>query len=204
MDFEKRFLIHNCEKRNDPVLSIMESRVLFHPCAYALLSLGVLVSTYSVTLAHLDPRDLFTALLAELSLEQTRVGIQGLRLFHFVLGGLVISELSVGLLAVRKEENPFATISLESLSGSQPALLSTGTMKRIEDAMGSIVRTEKDSGLVREIAELRSASSRSKETPPSLESQSMDTESVDSLIDGASSLLSDKRRVADRLDTDTE
>jgi len=204
MDFEKRFLIHNCEKGNDSVLSIMESRVLFHPCAYALLSLGVLVSAYSVTLAHLDPRDFFIALLAELSLEQTRLGIQGLRLFHFVLGGLVISELSVGLLAVRKEGNPFATISLESLSGSQPALLSTGTMKRIEDAMGSIVRTEKDSGLVREIAEFKSASSRSRETTPSLESQRMDTESVDSLIDGASSLLIDKRRVANRLDTDTE
>ena len=77
-------------------------------------------------------------------------------------------------------------------------------MKGIEDAMGSIVRTEKDSSLAREIAELRSASSRSRETTPSLESHSMDTDSVDSLIDGASSLLTGKRHVADRLDTDTE
>jgi len=182
----------------------MESRVLFHPCAYALLSLGVLVSTFSVTMAHLDPRGFFTALQAELSLEQIGLGIQGLKLFHLVLGGLVISELSVGLLAVREEENPFGTISLESLSGSQPAALSTGTMRRIEDAMGSIVRTEEDSDLVREIEEFRSASSRSREAAPIREPQKIDAKSVDSLIDGASSLLTDNRRVPRRLDTDTE
>ena len=182
----------------------MESRVLFHPCAYALLSLGVLVSTFSVTMAHLDPRGFFTALQAELSLEQIGLGIQGLKLFHLVLGGLVISELSVGLLAVREEENPFGTISLESLSGSQPAALSTGTMRRIEDAMGSIVRTEEDSDLVREIEEFRSASSRRRETASPPESQKVDTRSVDSLIDGASLLLIEKRRVTHGLDDNSE
>ena len=204
MDFWKRFLIHKCEKRNELILGVMETRVLFHPCAYALLSLGVLVSTYSVAMAHLDPRDFFIALLAELTLEQIGLGIQGLKLFHFVLGGVVVSELAVGLLAAKKNENPFATISLESLSGSQPATLSTGTMKSIEDAMGSIVRTEEDSDLAQEIAEFRSASSRRKETLSPPESQSMDTKSVDSLIDGASLLLIEKRRVTRRLDADSE
>ena len=178
--------------------------MLFHPCAYALLSLGVLVSTYSVAMAHLDPRDFFIALLAELTLEQIGLGIQGLKLFHFVLGGVVVSELAVGLLAARKKENPFAKISLESLSGSQPVTLSTGTMKSIEDAMGSIVRTERDSDLAQEIVDFRSASSRRRETVSPPESQKVDTRSVDSLIDGASLLLVEKRRVTHGLDDSSE
>ena len=180
----------------------MRVAVFSQSCMYALLVLGIFISASSAAAAYLEPRDFITALFAERGSEQIGLGIQGLQLFHCLVGGIAVSALSGGFLAVRKDENPFSSISLDSLSQTHTAALSTGTMKSIESAMGSIIRTEEDSDLAREIAAFKSRSPRNNGTKPIPESQKIDPKSVETLIFGASSLLADKRRITDGSDTD--
>ena len=169
--------------------SIMKSSVSIHPCAYALILLGTLVSAFPLFTADPDSRDSPSALLSDRCSEQIRLGI---RLLPYHIAGTVAWALAGNLLTIKRKKNPFDSISLDSFS---PVPLPTGTMKRLEDAMNSIARTEEASDLAREIALVNGASSRKTETKASPASQKMDTESIDSLIDGACSLLPDERPV---------
>jgi hypothetical protein len=186
----------------------MKMTMPFHSFMYALLVLGILLSACSVVVACLDARDFFSALFADRGSEQIGLGIRGIQLFHFLAGGITVSASSGGFLAMnlamKKDENPFDSISLDSLSRPHPAALSAGTMERLEDAMGSIFRTEEDSDLVREIAEFKSTNSHHSGTNPTQVFQKIDPRSVDSLIDGASLLLADEGRITDGPNTDMQ
>ena len=171
-------------------MGIMKAAVFFHSCMYALLLLGVLLSAFSVVTAFLDARGFLSALFSDGGSGLIGLGIQGLQLFHYFAGGIIVAALGGSLLVMkRKEKNPFDAISLDSHS---QVPLSTETMKRLVAAMDGIARTEEDSGLAREIAAVKGASSRNAETGAPSAFLVIDAKSIDSLIDGASLLLMDE------------
>ena len=91
-----------------------------------------------------------------------------------------------------KTVNRFDSIFLDSHSSVS---LPTGMMKSLEAAMDSIARTEEDPDLVQEIVAVKGARSRNNGTGSPPASQKIDPELIDSLIHGASLLLTDERPV---------
>ena len=164
--------------------TIMKSSVFIHPCAYALLLLGILAPTFPLLTSYPDSRDFPPALFSDRGSEQIGLGIQ---LLHYYIVGTVIWALAGNLLAIRRNKDPLDSISLDSFS---PVPLPTGTMKRLEAAMDSIARTEEDRDLIREIALVNGISSRNTETraPPA----SLKIDAIDRSID---LLLTDERPV---------
>ena len=169
--------------------TIMKSSVTIHPCAYALLLLGILAPTFPLLTAYPDSRDSPPALFSDRGSEQIGLGIQ---LLHYYIVGTVIWALAGNLLAIRRNKDPLDSISLDSFS---PVPLPTGTMKRLEAAMDSIARTEEDRDLIREIALVNGTSSRNTETRAPPASQKIDAKPIDSLIDEACLLLTDERPI---------
>lgn len=156
-----------------------------------LLALGIIVLSGSLVAASLDSRDLLSALFADRGSEQIGLGIQGLRLFHYLVGGTIITALGGYLLVMKRNETDLIdSISLES-RGS--VALSSGTMKRLEAAMDSMIKSEEKSDLFREITVANGENSRSNGTKPTLRSENIDVKSADSLINNASSLLTSER-----------
>lgn len=174
----------------------MKASVLFRSCLLVLLVLGVVMSTFSLVGAYFDSGDFLDALFADRGSDQIGLGIQGLQLFHYLIGGIAISTLSAGLLAIGKKKNPFDSISLDSLSQSKPAELPIGTMEEIEDAIDTIARTEGDSDLIKEIEAFRSTRSYNDRSRP-IYAEETDGKSTDSLIDGATVLLNKEQLASD-------
>ncbi|MDH5795324.1 MAG: hypothetical protein OEZ24_04375 [Candidatus Bathyarchaeota archaeon] len=171
----------------------MKAAVFPHSRMYALHLSGILLSTFSLVTAWLDARGFLSALFADRGSELIGLGIPGVQLFHHFVGGIIVAALGGSLLAMkRREKDLFDPISLDSHS---QVPLSTETMKRLVAAMDSIVRTDEDSGLVREIVAVRGASSRNAETEAPSAFLVIDAKSIDSLIDGASLLLMDERSI---------
>ena len=156
-----------------------------------LLALGIVVLSGSLVAACLDSRDFLSALFADRGSERIGFGIPGLQLYHYLVGGIIITDFGCGLLAAERKETDFIdSISLES-RGS--IALSSGTMKRLEAAMDSMIRSEEKSDLFREITVANGENSRSNGTKPTPRSENIDVKSADSLINNASSLLTSER-----------
>lgn len=156
-----------------------------------MLALGILISSGSLIAASLDSRDLSSALFADRGSERIGLGIQGLRLYDYLVGGIVITALSGCLLVVMRDETDLIdSISLES-QGS--ATLPSGTMRRLEAAMDSMIRSEEKSGFLKEIEVVKSEDSDTSRNKPIPRSGNMDVKTADSLIDSASSLLASER-----------
>lgn len=162
-----------------------------------LILLGILVSSGSLATAYLDSRDFLSALYADRSSERIGLGIQGVQLFHYLATGITISALGGGLLAAkRSEKNPFDSISLDSHG---PVAFSHGTMKRLEAAMDSISKGEKEPDTAPETMTVKTPSSRKGSTRPSLTSRNTEYRSTDSLINRASLLLTNERQTRPEL-----
>ena len=156
-----------------------------------MLALGILISSGSLIAASLDSRDLSSALFADRGSERIGLGIQGLRLYDYLVGGIVVTALSGCLLVVKRNETDLIdSISLES-QGS--AALSSGTMRRLEAAMDSVIRSEEKSSFLKEIEVVKGEGSDTSRTKPIPISGKMDVKTANSLIDSASSLLASKR-----------
>ncbi len=157
----------------------------------SLLALGILVMSGSLIAASLDSTDLSSALFADRGSERIGLGIHGLRLYDYLVGGIVITALGSCLLVVKRNETDLIdSISLES-QGS--AALSSGTMRRLEAAMDSMIRSEEKSGFLKEIEVVKSENSDTSRTKPIPSSGNMHVKTADSLIDSASSLLASER-----------
>lgn len=156
-----------------------------------MLALGILISSGSLIAASLDSRDLSSALFADRGSERIGLGIQGLRLYDYFVGGIIVTALCGCLLVVKRNETDLIdSISLES-QGS--ATLSSGTMRRLEAAMDSMIRSEEKSDFLKEIEVVKSENSDISKTKPIPRPGNMNVKTADSLIDSASSLLATER-----------
>jgi len=181
----------------------MKASALFHSCMLVLLLSGIVMSAFSLVGAYFGTGDFLDNLFADRGSEQIGMGIKGLQLFHYLIGGIAVSTLSAVLLAVGKKENPFDSISSDSLSQSKPAEMPIGMMKEIEDAMNTVARTEGDSNLVEEIAVFKNSRSRKVGSRPSPASEKINVKS-DSLIIGATVLLKNEQEMSESAEQHVE
>ena len=158
--------------------------------------IGALTLSGSVVTAYLDsighwsyPKDFLSALFADRGSEQIGLGIQGLQLFHYFIGGVAISALGGSLLAVKRNEiNPLDHISLDSI-GIVP---SERVTKRLAVVEQIITRSAEKMDFIPEIAVVKDIGRTG--IQPVLAIRKVENKSVESLIETASSLLMDSAR----------
>ena len=65
----------------------MKASALFHSCMLVLLLSGIVTSAFSLVGAYFGTGDFLDNLFADRGSEQIGMGIKGLQLFHYLIGG---------------------------------------------------------------------------------------------------------------------
>ena len=154
---------------------------------------GILTMSSSMATAYLDssgywnyPKDFLSALFTNRGSEQIGLGILGLQLFHYFIVGVTISAFGASLLVVKKNKtNPLDYVSPESIS-IVPSERVTNRLAVVEQIM---TKSAEKSDFIPEIAVVKTIDPTG--IQPLLTFRKVQNESVESLINTASSLITD-------------